>query len=101
MEPQNTENNNQLEQILAGLSEEEKIEVLKKMGAVSYQKILLRAMDILSDDKKTVLEYLMSQESFSQEELLEFLKKEIPNLEEVIEEESQKTATDFISILQK
>ena len=84
MEEQNTENTNQLERVLAGLSEEEKIDVVKKMGGVSYQKILLRAMDILSDDKKTVLEYLMSQETFSQEDLLAFLQKEIPNLEEIV-----------------
>ncbi len=94
-------NNNQLEQVLSGLSEEEKIDVLKKMGAVSYQKILLRAMDILSEDKKTVLEYLMSQDSFSQEALMEFLQKEIPDLEAIVEEETKKTADDFVAILTK
>jgi hypothetical protein len=101
MDSQNPDNNNQLEQILAGVPDEEKVEILKKIGGLSYQKIFLRALDILSDDKKAELENLMGQESFSQENLLEFLKKEIPNLEEIIGEETRQTAADLASLLQK
>jgi len=101
MDLQNPENDNQLEQALAGLSEDEKMETLKKMGGVSYQRILLRAMDILSEEKKVLLENLMGQESFSQENLLEFLKNEIPNFDEIVEEETQRTSADFLALLKQ
>jgi len=101
MSLQNPENDNQLEEILTDLPEEEKIEIVKKIGSLSYQKILLRALDILSDDKKTELENLMGQESFTQENLLDFLQKEIPDLPKIIDEETRNTAADLASLLKK
>jgi len=99
MTSQNINKNNELALILSGLSEQDKIDFLKKMGGVSYQKILLRVLEILSEDKKKDLEQLMEGKSFSEVNLLDFLKQEIPNLEEIIEEESKKTTEEFIAML--
>lgn len=93
------EKNEQLAQILSGLSQEDRIIFLKKMGGVTYQKILLRVLEILSEDKKNTLERLIGEKSYSEESLLKFLKQEISNLEEIIAEESKKTANEFISLL--
>lgn len=95
----NQQNINPLEEILSGLTDEEKIGVLKKIGSVLYQKILLRALEILSDEKKEELDKITGDPSFSQEILLNFLTQEIPNLENIINEETEKISADFVFLL--
>lgn len=99
MTQQDIKGNEELEKILSDLSEQEKIDFFKKMGGVLYQKIFLHALEILSDDKKNELENKMSSDSFSEENLLDFLKQEIPTFEEIVEEETKKTSADFVSLL--
>lgn len=93
------QNINPMEEILTGLSDEEKVDILKKMGTVLYQRVLLRAFEVLSDKKKEELDKIIGDDSFSQETLLTFFKQEIPNFEDVITEETEKISTDFISLL--
>ena len=70
--------------------DEEKVEVFKKMGEISYQNILLRSQEILSDEDNEKLDEIAGGES-AEKEIFNFLQEKIPNFSEIIKEEVEKT----------
>lgn len=75
---------------LENKSDEEKIETFKKMGTISYQNILIRAQEMLSDENNEKLNQI-SDGPDSEQKMFNFLQETIPNFSEVIKEEVEKT----------
>ncbi len=71
-------------------NDEEKVEVFKKMGEVSYQNILLRAQEMLSDEDNEKLDEIAGGADYEKEMFI-FLQEKIPNFSELIKEEVEKT----------
>jgi hypothetical protein len=74
---------------LDSLSPEEQQEMLLRAGAVIYQNVLIRVLEVLSDTDQDEFEKLLDS-SASQEELFGFLKLKVPGLETIVKEEAQK-----------
>lgn len=81
------------------LPKEEQEEMYIQFGTVIYTEVLTRAMDMLEEKDLDVLNNLI-KENPDPEALITFLSIKIPNLDEIIKEESakiQNEAAMFIS----
>ncbi len=68
------------------LSPEQQEEALISIGQIIFQAVIIRVLDILSDEEKDDFEKLLAGNS-SEEMILNFLKSKIEDLDEIIKEE--------------
>jgi hypothetical protein len=73
-------------------------ELLGKVGTLIYQAVLLRVMEVLADDTVTEFEKLVDSGA-DQDAIFTFLKSHVPNLEEIIKEESEKFKQESLHML--
>jgi len=69
------------------LDDESKMGILENMSLVLMYGIWIRLFESLSDEKQAEFSELLSKNPNSVEAIAEFLKKEIPNYEDLIKEE--------------
>lgn len=81
---------------IENLSFEEQATFLEKIGEVLQARISLRLMKELSEDQKDQLETLLTNHPDDAVALGVFLKNEVPNLEQIIEEEVAQYKKDLI-----
>lgn len=74
---------------LGSLPPEERQEIVLRVGAVIYQNVLMRAMEIMTEKDQGEFEKLLD-ESASPEEIFIFLKERVTDFEKIIEEEAIK-----------
>ena len=87
---------------LDALPAETQEEIMLKLGTVIYQGILIRAMEVLTDEQKDVLEKKLEAEG--DEALFPFLQKTIPDFDALVEAEVakiKKDSADFLKALKK
>ena len=72
---------------LDGLSEEQADEVIARVGEQIMQKVIIKILDQLSEEDKVM--FTQITESKNGEDMQKFLAEKIPNLSELIEEETQ------------
>jgi len=70
---------------LEHLPEEEQIEMISEMSDVVYEKIVLRVLEMMSDEDSVALTNLLSAEKFDEATI--FINDKIPNFEQVMDEE--------------
>lgn len=66
---------------------DKKEEIVNKIGRILYQAVLVRTLDILSDEEQTELDEMMNRNSTTPKDVMLFLKKKIPTLDALIKEE--------------
>ncbi len=76
--------------------DKKKEELVSKIGRLLYQAVLVRTLDILSDEEQGELDELMNGESTTPKEVLLFLKKKIPTFDELVREEKENLKRDIL-----
>ncbi|MDA3803070.1 MAG: hypothetical protein PF488_04255 [Patescibacteria group bacterium] len=71
-------------------NDEEKIETFKKMGTITYQNVLLKAQEILSEKENEKFDEIAGGPDY-EKEMFTFLQEKIPNFSNIIKEEVEKT----------
>ncbi len=72
---------------LDSLSEKEQTRVLDDIGKVIYQRVILRLLDVLSEEDKDAFDKMLGKKGNNQKIIEEFLTTKIPNLDTFVEEE--------------
>jgi len=74
---------------LDNLLPEEREEIILRVGALIYQNIMTRALEIMSEADQDEFEKMLDAQS-GPEEIFVFLKNKVPNFEEIMKEEAEK-----------
>jgi len=100
----NTFNQNIIKYLsLENLDEKKQEETLLRIGKVIYQAVMLRVMDILTEDEQKEFEEVLDRvgtDENKQVEIMEFLKTKIPNLDKISKEEITKFKKETVSIME-
>ena len=86
---------------LENLPEEERAEILTKAGQLIQKKILLRIEEEMSDEEKKKLEEFLEEEGEDPEKVENYLRENIPNLDEIIKEEIEETRKDILGQMEE
>lgn len=70
-------------------SEEEQQDTLEKIGGIIYQEVLMRAVGGMTEKDQDEFEIMLDKDS-EPEELFQFLKNKVPDLDNIIKEETEK-----------
>jgi len=87
---------------IVNLDEETREKTLLRVGKIIYQAVIMRAVELLNDDARTRFSELLDEigsDEKRQDEILEFLQKEIPNLDEIVKEEITKIKEETVSVM--
>ena len=71
-------------------------ELVNKIGRILYQAVLVRTLDILSDDEQNELDELMNKETTTPKEVLLFIRKKIPTFDALLREEKENLKSDIL-----
>jgi hypothetical protein len=77
---------------------EQQKETMERLGTIVYQEVMLRALDILTEEDKDEFEKLIEKDP-NPETMFGFLSEKIPNLEEIVIEEAKKLKEESTEIL--
>lgn len=77
---------------------EKQKEAMERLGAIVYQEVMLRVLDILSEEDKDEFEKVI-EKSPDPEIMFSFLTDKIPNLEEIVNEEAEKLRKESAEII--
>lgn len=92
-------NNNIIKTLgIDSLPEEKQREAVERLGSIVYQEVMLRVLDIMSEEDKDKFEKLI-EISPDPEIMFTFIGEKVPNLEDIINEEAQKLRDEATEIL--
>jgi ABC-type sugar transport system substrate-binding protein len=95
----NTINNNIIKTLgIDTLPEEQQKEAMEKMGAIVYQEVMLRVLDIMTEEDKDAFEKLLENNP-DPEAMFAFLGSKVPNIEAIVAEEAEKFRTESAEIM--
>lgn len=77
---------------------EQQKEAMERLGSLIYQEVMLRVVDILSDEDKDQLEKIIGKNA-DPEEMFGFLSTKVPNLDQIVKEESEKLRAEAAEII--
>lgn len=77
---------------------EKQKEAMERLGAIVYQEVMLRVLDILTEEDKNEFEKLIEKDP-NPEKMFEFLSNKITNLEEIVKEEAEKLREESAEII--
>ena len=80
------------------LPADEQKEAIERLGAIVYQEVMLRVLDILSEEDKDEFEKLI-EKTPDPEIMFTFLALKIPNFEEIVNEEALKLRKEAAEII--
>lgn len=80
------------------LPKEEQQEAMERLGAIVYQEVMLRVLDILNEEDKDEFEKLI-EKTKDPEIMFSFLMGKIPNFEEIVNEESEKLKKESAELM--
>src|SRR5579872_6118865 len=81
---------------LGGLSEQEQIDYVERIGRLIYQAVLVRSLDILSEVEQEEFDLLLDEDTTTPEDVLAFLQKKIPTFNMLLKDEIQKLKADVV-----
>jgi len=87
---------------IVNLDEETREKTLLRVGKIIYQAVIMRAVELLDEGAQTKFSELLDEigsDEKRQDEILEFLQKEIPNLDEIVKEEIIKIKEETVSVM--
>ena len=88
---------------IINLDEDVREKTLLRVGKVIYQAVIMRAVELLDDEAQTRFDKLLDDvgsDENRQDEILEFLQKEIPNLDDIVKEEITKIKEETVSVME-
>ncbi|MFA7000355.1 MAG: DUF5663 domain-containing protein [Candidatus Paceibacterota bacterium] len=77
---------------------EKQKETMERLGAIVYQEVMLRVLDILSEEDKDAFEKLIEKDP-NPENIFGFLSEKITNLDEIVKEEAEKLREESAEII--
>ncbi len=77
---------------------EQQKEAMEKMGALVYQEVMLRVLDVMSEEDKDAFEKLLS-ENPNPEAMFAFLDEKVPNIDAIVSEEAEKIREESAEIM--
>jgi hypothetical protein len=77
---------------------EKQKEAMERLGAIVYQEVMLRALDILTEEDKDEFEKLIEKDP-NPETMFGFLSEKIPNLEDIVKEEAESLRKESVEII--
>lgn len=77
---------------------EKQKEVMERLGAIVYQEVMLRVLDILNEEDKDEFEKLIEKNP-DPENVFSWLAVKIPNIDEIVGEESDKLRKESVEII--
>ena len=80
------------------LSEAERNEALLAIGRVVYEAVLWRVVQLLDDAGRLEFDVALEQAK-SDEEILKFLETRVPNLDEIIKEETTRFKSESVQLM--
>lgn len=86
---------------LSGLPPEKQEEALLNIGRIVYQGVLLRVMEVLTDEEKKGFEELLTEKPEDEDRVLKFLQAKVPNLDGLVEDEIAKFKEESAGILRE
>ena len=86
---------------LDNLPEDKQLEILEKIGSIIFQSVLLRTLDIMSEENKDEFEKLLSEKADDPDIVLKFMQNKVPNLDDIVKEEVVKFKTETLDIISK
>ncbi len=94
------EEKNLLSQLgLENLNEEEKAEILLKIGELVQKRAIARILDEMSEEEAKDFSSFLEDRKNGPGEIEEYLRNNVSNFEEIIEEEAKSVREDLISQL--
>ncbi len=81
---------------ISSLPEAKQQEMIDRIGRIMYQAILVKSLDILSQDEQDELDQLLNVDSTTPQEVLLFLKSKIPTFEQLVIEERKNLKEDLV-----
>ncbi|MDO8659787.1 MAG: DUF5663 domain-containing protein [Candidatus Parcubacteria bacterium] len=80
------------------LTPEERQETLIRVGALIYQNVLMRVMEMMTEQNQDEFEKMLDNNA-KPEEIFMFLKNKVPDFEKIIDEEANKFKNKANSIM--
>jgi hypothetical protein len=77
---------------------EKQKEAMERLGAIVYQEVMLRALEILTKEEKDEFEKVIEKNA-DPEVIFEFLYNKIPNLGEIVKEEAESFRAESAEIM--
>ncbi len=81
---------------LEGLPPEKQQDMVERIGKLVYQAILVRSLDILSEQEQTEFDLLLDEDSTTTQDVMVFLHSKIPTFEMLLGEEREKLKVDLM-----
>ena len=81
---------------LQSLPEMKQIEMVDRIGRLLYQALLVRSLDILSENEQTEFDKILDVETTTPQDVLFFLKSKIPTFDTMVVEERGKLKDDLL-----
>lgn len=77
---------------------EEQKEAMEKLGTIVYQEVMLRVLDIMSEEDKDAFEKLIEANP-DPEAMFSYLSEKVPNIDEIVGEEAKKLREESADIM--
>jgi hypothetical protein len=81
---------------LQSLPEEKQVEMIDRIGRLIYQAVLVRSLDLLSDNEQDELDEMLNHDTTGPQEVLVFLAQKIPTFEQMRLEEVAKLKDEVL-----
>ena len=83
---------------MGNLPEEEKQAMMERIGKILYQAVMLRVMDIMTDAQAGQFDKAIG-ENTNPEYILNYLRTQIPNFQQIVDEEALKFKAESKAIM--
>lgn len=77
---------------------EKQKEAMEKLGAIVYQEVMLRVLDIMSDEDKDAFEKLIEKNP-DPEIMFTYLSEKVPTIDAIVSEEAEKLRAESAEIM--
>ena len=81
---------------LEPLPKDKQSDVADRIGKMIYQAVLVKALDILSEQEQTEFDQLLDDNATTPQDVLAFLKSKIPTFDQLVLEERQNLKKDLL-----
>ena len=81
---------------LESIPEPKRSEMVERIGRLVYQAILVRSLDILSEQEQTEFDLLLDEDSTTPQDVMTFLHRKIPTFDLLIKGEKEKLKADLL-----
>ena len=81
---------------LTNLPLQKQKEMIERIGRILYQAILVRSLDILSQDEQEELDSILDNDNTLPEDIIKFLQSKIPTFDQLVKDERNSLKEDLL-----